>query len=106
VLPFAAAGFDVVVVNSVGGLLASLADNTQAGLFRECYRVLRQGGRLITIEAGARTGLSALWRPGGKPDVGNPNAGDVSPMLGAAGFKPVRLLADREGLRFTEGLKG
>ena len=105
VLPFTSGAFDVVVVHSVGGLVASLADGVRAGLFRECHRVLRQGGRLIAIEAGARTGLASLLRSGVKSEPGAENAG-ASAMLGAAGFKPVRLLADREGFRFTEGLKG
>ena len=32
-------------------------------------------------------------------------AGTATAALEAAGFRPVRLLADREGYRFVEGLK-
>ena len=106
VLPFTADAFDVVVVHSVTGLIASLAEPTRAGLFRECHRVLRHGGRLVTIEAGARTGLAGLLRPGAKTGAAYQTAGGASAVIEGAGFKPVRLLADREGYRFTEGLKG
>ena len=98
--------FEALFVHSVDGLIASLAEPTRAGLFRECHRVLRHGGRLVTIEAGARTGLAGLLRPGAKAGAAYQTAGGASAVIEGAGFKPVRLLADREGYRFTEGLKG
>jgi hypothetical protein len=34
-----------------------------------------------------------------------PLEGDVVGLLGTAGFRPARLLAEREGYRFAEGIK-
>ena len=63
-------------------------------------RVLRSGGRVVIIEGGAR-GLTSMLRS---------RAPMVEPAttvaaLSAAGYRAVRPLADREGYRFTEGLK-
>ena len=40
-----------------------------------------------------------------RPDAGYEAAGGAVAALQAAGFKPVRMLSEREGYRFTEGLK-
>jgi ubiquinone/menaquinone biosynthesis C-methylase UbiE len=71
---------------------------------KECRRVLRPGGRVVVIESGQRTGLTAMLRPSPKTDPAYESAGGVSSALEAAGFRPVRLLGDREGYRFVEGL--
>jgi len=49
-------------------------------------------------------------RPGGRIEVvtniSTPHEKvDFVPLLSAAGFKPVRTLAERNGLRFVEGLR-
>ena len=85
--PFDDESFDVAIVHGTEGSLL------------ECYRVLRQGGRLIALEPGTREGLSAWFRPAPAPETG------MRAGLERAGFGPVRVLADREGLRFIEGLK-
>jgi ubiquinone/menaquinone biosynthesis C-methylase UbiE len=105
-LPFEPDNFDAVVVHSTDGLLAVLDDGARGGALRECHRVLRHGGRILVIEAGARSGLRRLLRP--ESGVGLPydQAGGSVAALKAAGFAAVRLLAVREGYRFTEGLKG
>ena len=103
-LPFNAGSFDVVVINSAGGLLASLGDALRARLLAETHRVLRAGGRAIAIEAGAPSGLKAIFSPAPKVDERYQQTGGTTGAMEAAGFKPVRLLADRDGLRFTEGL--
>jgi ubiquinone/menaquinone biosynthesis C-methylase UbiE len=99
-LPFDAASFDAVVVHNVGGLLASIGGTASMAL-AECRRVLRDGGRIVVIERGTPTGMSA-WFGGNKTPA---PSGVTEAALGAAGFKPVRALADREGLQFVEGLK-
>jgi ubiquinone/menaquinone biosynthesis C-methylase UbiE len=104
-LPFADAAFDVVVVHTVGGLLQSMTADARAAALRECRRVLRQGGRIVTIEAGTRSGVGSLLRS--KPAVKsehNGTGGTVAALEGA-GFRPVRVVGDLEGFLFTEGLK-
>jgi ubiquinone/menaquinone biosynthesis C-methylase UbiE len=104
-LPYTDHAFDLVVINSTGGLLTSLDAATRAAALRECHRVLRSGGRVIAIEGGQRSGLAALLRPAPKPDPAYGASGGTVAALEAAGFRPVRLLADREGYLFTEGLR-
>jgi ubiquinone/menaquinone biosynthesis C-methylase UbiE len=104
-LPYAEHAFDLVVINSMAGLLSSLNAATRGGALREVHRVLRPGGRVVAIESGQRTGLTALLRPAAKPDPTYVSSGGTVAALEAAGFKPVRLLADREGYLFTEGLR-
>jgi len=101
-LPLATADIDVVIVHSVDNLLGELDATTLAALMRECRRVLRVGGRLIVIEAGARSRLATLL---GKGAVAARSAEVSVQTLEAAGFRTARIIADREGLRFTEGLK-
>jgi SAM-dependent methyltransferase len=88
VLPFESDLFDMVVVDDTRGRFASLAEETRLKLLREAKRVVRRGGRIEIVEGAART------------------AGyDVLKDLTTAGFKPARLLAEREGFRFLEGLR-
>ena len=86
-MPFAESAFDVAVLHSTKGWLAALADNDRHAVVRETLRVLRTGGRLVVIEStrgGAGIGVDALTQ---------------------GGFRAARILAEREGYRFTEGLK-
>jgi SAM-dependent methyltransferase len=85
-LPLADGAFDVIVLHSMKGWLASADDTTRTAMLRESLRVLRIGGRLILIESarGARIAVDAL---------------------GLGGFRAARILAEREGYRFIEGLK-
>ena len=96
-LPFSDSDFDLVVVH-VGGIQQGLADGAGLALLRDAFRVLRGGGRLVVIEG--RGGLMARIRASGQVD---PAA--MLSALDAAGFRATRLLADREGYRFFEGLK-
>jgi hypothetical protein len=61
--------------------------------------VLRAGGRLVIIE-GSGTGLMTRLRSPARVDT----AGTLG-ALDAAGFTATRLLAEREGYAFLEGLK-
>ena len=79
--------FDMVVVDNTGGAFRTLAESDRTTCLREARRVLRPGGRIEFIEReNERAGADAL--------------------LTEAGFKPVRILAERDGFRFVEGLKG
>jgi SAM-dependent methyltransferase len=89
VLPFESDLFDMVVVDDTRGRFAALAEKTRLALLGEARRVLRHGGRLELVEGhtARATGYDALRD------------------LSAVGFKPARLLAERDGFRFLEGLR-
>ena len=104
-LPFDTDAFDVVVVHGVSGLLRSLNEQSRIQpVLREARRVLRRGGRIIVIEAGPKSGLGGIIKPH-RPDPTYEAAGGALAALQAAGFKTARVLWEREGYRFTEGLK-
>jgi SAM-dependent methyltransferase len=104
-LPLTNASFDVVVFHDAAATLAPLDAGTRVIAVRECHRVLRPGGRLVAIEGGMRTGIVGLLRRAPAVDPAYEAKGGTSGVLQAAGFAPVRLLAEREGCRFIEGLK-
>ena len=84
-LPWDDEAFDMVVVDNTGGTFESLSADDRVACLREARRVLRHGGRVEFIERESHhTGAEEL--------------------LTAAGFKPVRTLAERDGFRFVEGL--
>jgi ubiquinone/menaquinone biosynthesis C-methylase UbiE len=100
-LPFLEAAFDLVVLNARKGALAALDLPEQSQLLREARRVLRPGGRMLVMQTGAAEGLAAWLRPA-KPAAATPG---MTAGLEQAGFRAVRVLANREGYLFTEGLK-
>ena len=95
------AAFDVIVVHDVQQTIASGQPAVRSGWLQLCYRSLRGGGRIVTIERGSPVGVRG-WFSGAK-DVRAPGASEAA--LTSAGFSSVRVLADREGLRFVEGFK-
>ncbi len=98
-LPLADGSFDVLVLHA-NGVDTTLDGAGGLAMLRQAHRVLRPGGRLIVI-AGGRRGLIARF--GGAGPAGD--AGTTIAALNAAGLRPARLLAEREGYRFIEGLK-
>jgi len=104
-MPFDNEAFDVAVVHSVGGLLQSLTRQARADrVLREAHRMLRHGGRVMVIEAGPKRGLAGIISPY-RPDAAYEASGGAVAALQAAGFRPVRVLWEREGYRFIEGLR-
>jgi hypothetical protein len=88
-LPFDGDQFDMVVVDDTNGRFSALPADTRAALLRDAHRVVREGGRVELVEgAGTR-----------------PADYDALRDLSAAGFKPARLLAERDRFRFLEGLR-
>ena len=88
-LPFEADFVDMVVIDDTRGAFAARSTEERAALLIDARRVVRSGGRIEVIEREAR-----------------PDGYDSARDLSAAGFKPVRELAVRDGFRFVEGLRG
>jgi len=89
---------DMVVVDDTRGSFARMRGEDRQAVLGEARRALRQGGRIEVVERVAVTGLL-----GGA--VSRPADYVAESELAAAGFKPVRLLAEKAGIRFVEGLR-
>ena len=93
-LPFDDDAFDVAVLRDV---LPSRSREERQECLLEVQRVLRKGGRALSIDT-ASAGWLAMFRKG-------PPAADIRGALESAGFRAVRTLAERDGLLFSEGVK-
>jgi SAM-dependent methyltransferase len=100
-LPFPRDSFDLIVLHAASAALPPLADPAGAAMLREGHRVLRPGGRIVVLEGGTRRGI-ATWLRAPQPP---PHRGVAVDALSAAGFRATRMLAERDGYRFTEGRK-
>lgn len=98
VLPFDSDHFDMIVVDDTNGSFAALDAATRAAYLSEALRMVRAGGRIEVVEGLGGGGVfsGAVARPQGY---------DLLRDLSAAGFKPSRLLAEKDGFRFLEGLR-
>jgi ubiquinone/menaquinone biosynthesis C-methylase UbiE len=94
-LPYDGESFDVAVVRSL-----ALDDSAARLVLGEALRVLRPGGRCVTIDGEERRGFAATFG-GGRAA----SAAAAAEGLRLAGFVAVRELAARAGLAFTEGVK-
>lgn len=97
-LPFDRGAFDLIVVHNRNG--QSLAPSGQSQRLSEWRRVLRSGGRLVVINKGTPSGMTALFQS--RPDPGQTEG--TLRALQAAGFRSARELGDRDGYAFIEGL--
>lgn len=97
-----ASTFDMVVVDNTGGDFSALSAAHRAATLRAAHTALRAGGRIECIES-----LGGGWLRSAPPlPADYVQAGGAEGALRAAGFKPVRVLAERDGYRFVEGLRG
>jgi SAM-dependent methyltransferase len=94
--------FDMVVVDNTAGHFSSADGGARQATLTDARRVLRPGGRVELIE---RLPGGGLFGGAPAPSVDYIQGGGAEGALTAAGFKPVRTLADRDGYRFVEGLK-
>ena len=97
-LPFERGAFDVVVVHNRVGQTLTASGASQ--VLSECRRVLRAGGRLVVINKGAPSGLTAIFQS--RPEPGQTDK--TVRAMQTAGFRSVRELGDRDGYAFIEGL--
>jgi SAM-dependent methyltransferase len=88
-LPFDSDQFDMVVVDDTNGAFGKIDESTRVAYLRDALRTLRHGGRIEVVEGGAARAAGY----------------DALRDLTTAGFKPVRVLAERDGFRFLEGLR-
>lgn len=95
---------DVAVIDGTGGLLAAMRPEDRVACLQQVYRALRATGRLIVVEAADRGGLASIFARSSS-DPHYRSSGGAVPSLEAEGFRAVRVLAEREGRRFTEGIK-
>ncbi|MGD9902946.1 MAG: hypothetical protein AB7U83_05720 [Vicinamibacterales bacterium] len=95
---FDADGFDLVVVDDTQGGFAGRDAAVRAAVLGEARRLLRKGGRAEVVEGLGSTGLFAKPTP-------RPAGYDTTGELTAAGFAPVRVLAELPNFRFVEGLR-
>ena len=100
-LPYEEQSFDVVVIKDV---LGRLPQNDRVFCLQETHRVLRSGGgRCLVIEQALRGGLGALFSRRSLDT--RYAAGGARAALAAEGFAGTRILSDRDGYRFTEGIR-
>ena len=103
-LPVDEGAFDAAVMDIGPTVLTTLDGPGRLALARSLARSLRPAGRLIVVEGQPRSAFRPFQaKPAGLNAFRA--AGGATALLAAAGFHPVRLLADRDGQRFTEGLK-
>ena len=96
-VPFDAASFDMAVVDDTQGSFANRAPALRATVLANLRRALRVGGRIEVVEGLGSTGLFAKATP-------RPTGYDAVAELEAAGFGPVRVLAEVTSFRFVEGV--
>jgi len=99
-LPADQGSFDVSLVDDTAGMLGSLSEHDRGVALGELLRILRAGGRAMIVAAGRPSGVGALFK-----SAPTAPAYDRIAAMTAAGFKSVRVLAEREGLIFVEGVK-
>lgn len=98
-VPFDDGQFDMAVVDDTRGGFANRDAALRAEVLKNARRTLRpSGGRIEVIEGLGSTG------PFGKATA-RPAGYDARAEVEAAGFHPVRVLAEVTSFRFVEGLK-
>jgi ubiquinone/menaquinone biosynthesis C-methylase UbiE len=104
--PFEDGAFNLIVVDNQEGLLSSMRPEQRVATLQQAFRTLAARGRIVIIERGDRGGLGALFGSSAAAPV-DPHyksSGGAVAALEAEGFRAARLLAERDGLSFFEGV--
>jgi len=100
--PYDAGAFDVGLLDGNALLAAGSPESGQR--VRDMLRALRLGGRVLIVYAASRGIAARLGFPSGSASsAGRGQA--LATALQTAGFRPVRVLAGREGMLFVEGFR-
>lgn len=104
--PFEDGAFNLIVVDNQEGLLSSMRPEQRVATLQQAFRTLAPRGRVVVIERAARGGLGALFGSASVPvDPHYKSSGGALVALEAEGFRAARLLAERGGLSFFEGVR-
>ena len=105
--PFDDATFNVIVIDNQEGVLSAMRPEDRVRVFQETHRTLKPRGRVVVIERAQRGGLGALFKPSASApaDPHYQASGGAVAALQAEGFRAARLLAERGGLSFFEGVR-
>ncbi len=98
-LPLEDGAFDLAIIDDTGTSFTNMTDAERSTTVCETVRILRPGGRVMVIGATPRTGLGAALSKQAPPSA------DPTPALQANGYRTVRVLAERDGYIFYEGMK-
>jgi ubiquinone/menaquinone biosynthesis C-methylase UbiE len=101
-LTFESGSFDLVVVRD------ALPDSeSRVPIFQEAWRILRPGGRCMVLDTiGHAGGFAALLGARPKATKASSASSDATiDALRGIGFVAVRMLAERDGVRFVEAVK-
>lgn len=105
--PFEDGAFNLIVVDNQEGLLSGMRPEQRVATLQQAFRTLASRGRIVVIERGTRSGLGALLGPSTTAPV-DPHykaSGGAIVALEAEGFRAARVLAERDGLSFIEGVR-
>jgi ubiquinone/menaquinone biosynthesis C-methylase UbiE len=105
--PFEDGAFSLIVVDNQEGLLSTMRPEERVATLQQAFRTLAARGRIVVIERGERSGLGALFgsRASAPVDPHYKSSGGALVALEAEGFRVARLLAERDGLSFFEGVR-
>ncbi|MEI6670114.1 MAG: hypothetical protein WCP29_18350 [Acidobacteriota bacterium] len=100
--PYDPASFDLAFVDA--NPLQGAGASARQGRLTNVVRVVRPGGRILAIQRVPR-GIAARW--GFERRTGTPGlaAQELVRFVEQAGCRPVRVLAEREGMIFVEGFR-
>jgi hypothetical protein len=98
------AGFDVAVVDATAGVVLTWNAGQRAAVGAALLRALRPRGRAVVVER-EKTGFMASLKSRPEGLAAFRDEAGATALLESGGFQPVRVLAERNGERFTEGWK-